>query len=707
MASDTVIGVDIGGTFTDAYFGNSEDLTLSVKVPSSPPNFEQGFLTAIDELARLRGLPQERGLEDVSYICHGTTSTLNALMTGDVANVGLITTRGHRDSIFIMNLEGRYAGLGAEAVQDVTHTRKPPGLIPKRMAKEVTERIDYEGKAVVKLAEENVREVIRELIEENVDAIAVSLLWSFKNPQHEQRIREIIHEIAPNLYVCLSSDLVPRIREYPRTVTTVMNAQVGPTLRDYLRPLEQQLKKRGFKGPLLIMQGSGGSIASTDAPDVAISTIGSVLAGGVVGAKIMADRLNHRNVITTDMGGTTLLVGLIVDGKPDFIHSTTLNQFRLNVPMVNVTSISSGGGAIAWLDNALNIKVGPRSAGAVPGPACFDKGGTEPTVTDANLVLGILNPEYFAGGTIKLRKDLAERALLERIGEPLGLTAEQAAAAVFEIQNAQTSDKVRSVIMGAGHDPRDFVLYAFGGGGPVHCHAYGAELGIKEIFIPVGVSASAFSAYGLTASDVILSSEISDPENLPLNAEKVQAHFETLEKKLHDQLMGQGVTYKNISFSREVDIKYAMQIFEVPTAIKGGALTEQDMKTLVDDFELTYQSRFGSGTSYGEAGYQAISYRVFATGHMPFTPPWIAQDQPEGDLMNRASKGTRLVHLDSRLGWEETLIVDYERVAAGDRFDGPAVIEVPSTTVVVPRGTTAVIDEFGNVSLRPTTEGAL
>ena len=694
-----VIGVDIGGTFTDAFLGDDAGSTLSVKVPSTPPDFGRGFLAAIDELAKKRGIPPENGLADVSYICHGTTSTLNALLTGDVANVGLITTQGHRDSIFIMNLEGRYAGLGLEAVQDVYNQRKPPPLIPKRMAKEVTERIDYEGKVVVKLEEENARDIITDLIAEKVDAIAVSLLWSFKNTVHERRIRVIIHGIDPKLYVCLSSDLVPKIREYSRTVTTVMNAQVAPTLRDYLRPLEQKLEERGFKGPLLIMQGSGGSIASTDAPDVAISTIGSVLTGGIVGAGIMADRLGHRNVITTDVGGTTMLVGLIVDGKPEFTHTTTLNQFRLNIPMINVNSIGSGGGAIAWLDDAKNIRVGPNSAGANPGPACFDKGGTKPTVTDANLVLGILNPNYFADGTIPLRNDLAEEALRNRVGKPLGLTLEEAAAAVFEIQNAQTSDKVRSVIMGAGHDPRDFVMYAFGGGGPVHCHAYGAELGIQEIFIPLGVGASSFSAYGLTAADVVLSREVSDPENLPLNAEKVQAHFEALERKLHAQLMEQGVTFESISYHREVDIKYSMQIYEVPVPMKEGQLSLQDMEELVSDFERTYQARYGSGTSYGEAGFQAISYRVFATGHVPFTPTWVAHDQPEGAFMERACKGTRKVHLDSRFGWEDTLIIDYNSLAAGDSFDGPAIVEVPSTTIVVPRGAVATTDEFANVRL--------
>jgi len=438
-----IIGIDVGGTFTDAFAADDHGHVYSAKVPSTPPELARGVLNSIDSLAETIGLDVGALLADTAYICHGTTASLNALVTGDVAEVGFLTTKGHRDSIYIMNLEGRYAGLSPEEIQDITSTRKPRPLVPKRRVREIVERIDYKGAEIVALDEEATRAAIRELVDDGVEAIAVSLLWSFRNPAHEQRVRELVHEIAPDLYVALSSEISPRIREYARSATTVMSTQIGPTLRDYLNPLSDQLAERGLKGPLLVMQGSGGSVSAQQAPAFAITTIGSVLTGGVIGARTLGQQLGHKNIISTDVGGTTFLVGLVVDGEPVFDTTTTLNQYQVTVPMMKVATIGSGGGAIAWLDDGGNLRVGPRSAGAVPGPACYGQGGTEPTVSDANLVLGILNADFFLGGTKKLEIERARDALSRHIGEPLGMTAEEAAAAVFEIQNSQTADLVR------------------------------------------------------------------------------------------------------------------------------------------------------------------------------------------------------------------------------------------------------------------------
>ena len=651
------------------------------------------------------GCQTAASLNDVTYICHGTTSALNALVTGDVSRVGLITTRGHRDSIFIMNLEGRYAGLEPEAIQQITATRKPAPLIPKSLALEVTERVDAAGQIVVHLNEAEVETAIDKLLAENVEAIAVSFLWSFLNPNHERRVREMIKARAPDLYVGISSDLSPKIREYPRTVTTVMNAQVGPTVRDYLKPLERQLEERGFSGSLLVMQGSGGSVSATEAPARAITTIGSVLAGGVIGAKHLADQLNHTNVITTDIGGTTLLVGMIVDGEPVFTNSTVLNQFRLNVPMMDVTSIGSGGGAIASIDAGGNLKVGPRGAGAYPGSACFARGGTEPTVTDANLVLGILNPDNFAGRTMSLDINLAREAIERVVAKPLGLSIEQAAAAIFEIQNAQTSDHVRSVVVGHGHDPRDFVMYAFGGGGPAHCHAYGAELGIREIHVPLGIAASAFSAYGLASSDVMLSAETSHPTNYPVPAALVEQIFGNLEADLQARLKAQGVQFRQITMRREIDIKYAMQIYEVAVPVKSGPIGADDMGAIIADFEDRYASIYGKGTGFSEAGYQFISYRVFATGEIPFDLPRPTIATLEGDVVSRAGRGRRPVHLDSRIGWQDCSIFEYDAMGAGDHIAGPAIVEAASTTVVVPAGASVTLHTSGNLVMTYDEQG--
>lgn len=448
-----VIGVDTGGTFTDAFAADGSGRVASAKTPSTPPDFAQGFMSTIEELASDLGLHVREFLSDTDYVVHGTTTTLNALVTGDVAQVGFLTTRGHADSISIMNLEGRYAGLGADEIQNMARTNKPPALVPRHRVRELDERVDYKGSEVVPLDEQGARTAIRELIDDGVEAIAVSLLWAFANPVHEQRLRELVHEFDPDLFVALSSEVSPRIREYARSATTIMSTQVGPRLRRYLAPLEASLQERGFRGALLVMQGSGGCVTALDAPTHAITTIGSVLTGGIIGCTRLADALEHRNVISTDMGGTTFLVGLVRDGQPVTTTGTVLNQYSISTPMVDVHTIGAGGGAVAWVDAGGNLHVGPRSAGARPGPACYGDGGSEPTVTDVDVLLGIVNPDNFLGGRKKLHVDLAEAAVRRDIAEPLGLTVEDAAAAVYAIQNAQTADLVRRWSSTRGRTP--------------------------------------------------------------------------------------------------------------------------------------------------------------------------------------------------------------------------------------------------------------
>lgn len=694
-----VIGVDVGGTFTDAFAADDKGNVHSAKVASTPPDFSRGVLGSIDALANNIGVNVNDLLRDTAYICHGTTSTLNALVTGDVAKVGFLTTKGHRDSIYIMNLEGRYAGLGQEEIQNITATRKPAPLIPKRRVKEIVERIDYKGSIIVSLDEKAATEAIEELIADGVESIAVSLLWSFRNPVHEQRLRELVHQIDPNLYVALSCEITPRIREYPRSVTTVMSAQIGPTLRNYLEPLVADLKERGLKGKLLVMQGSGGTVSADEAPKYGITTIGSVLTGGVIGARRLGQQLGHKNIISTDVGGTTFLVGLVVDGDPVFSSTTILNQYELNVPMMKVATIGSGGGAIAWLDPGGNLRVGPRSAGATPGPACYGQGGTEPTVSDANLILGILNPDYFLGGSKKLDMELARQAIKAKIADPLGMSIEDAAAAVFEIQNAQTADLVRTVVVGAGHDPRDFVMYAFGGAGPVHCAAYGADLGVKEVLVPLGQTAAVFSAYGLATSDVVLSAELSDPANFPVDAETMERNFAQLEEEVSRRLEAQNVEFQSISLMREADIRYTMQIFEVPTPVPSGQIDDRAVQVIADNFEERYASLYGAGTGFREAGLQVITYRVFGTGILPFKPE-LPKHDTKGGSSGPIAKETRRAMLDGRSGWMEVPVFDYSVLGAGSKLSGPSIVEAQTTTVVVPPGTSAVVDELGNLIIR-------
>jgi N-methylhydantoinase A len=696
-----VLGIDIGGTFTDAFAAAESGLVASAKTPSTAPDFARGFIDVLHRLAAQIGVPTPDLLAQTSYICHGTTSTLNALVTGEVARVGFITTRGHADALAIMGVEGRYAGLGPEQIQHFARTDKPPALVPRRLVREVDERIDHLGSVVVALNEDVARAAVRELLDAGVEAMAVSLLWSFRNPAHELRIRQIAEELAPGLYVGLSSEVSPRIREYPRGVTTIMNTQVAPRLRDYLLPLEGALRDLGFGGSLLVMQGSGGSVTAREAPRQAIGTIGGILSGGVVGCQTLGAELGHRNIISTDMGGTTFLVGMVTDGQPARATTTVLNQYRINTPTVAVHTIGAGGGAVAWLDAGGNLRVGPRSAGAVPGPACYGQGGTEPTVTDADLVLGILNPGYFLGGEKRLDPLLAAAAIETHIAGPLGMSAQDAAAAIYAIQNAQTSDLVRRVVVNAGHDPRDFVMYAFGGAGPVHCASYAADTGVRELLVPLGAAAATFSAYGLAASDIVLSAEMSKPGTLPLSPSDVSDTFAALEKELAERQAAQGVTFESVTITRELDLRYTQQLTEVPTPVAGGVLGPGEVSRIGRDFEDLYERRYGQGTGFREAGIQAITYRVFSTGHLPARPRLPQLPQRPADRGPLRPRATRRAMLDQ--SWQEADVFGYADLAPGDELTGPAIVEAPTTTVVLPNSTThATVDRFGNLSIRST-----
>jgi N-methylhydantoinase A len=691
-----VIGIDVGGTFTDAVLTDEGGQVVAAKAPSTPPDYSEGVLDVITSLAEHLAVTVETMLAGTHHIAHGTTSSLNALITGNVPPVGFITTRGHRDSIYIMNVEGRYLGSSPDQLQNVLGQTKPRGLVPKRHAWEVTERLDREGRAVVPLDEHDVQAAVRALLDDDVKAIAVSLLWSFRNPMHERRIREIVHELDPSVFVSLSSEVSPRIREFARNATTIMSTQIGPGLRDYLSSLEGKLRQRGLTGPLLVMQSNGGAVAAREAPATAISTVGSVLTGGIVGSLSLGRQLGHRNVISTDVGGTTFLVGLIVDGQPVRASTTIINHHPINVPTLEVHAIGSGGGAIAWIDAGGNLQVGPRSAHAVPGPACYGRGGTEPTNTDANLVLGILTERGLLGGKRTLDRQAAREAIRTHIAEPLGLSVEDAAAAIYAIQNAQTGDLLRKVVVEAGHDPREFVLYAFGGAGPAHCAAYAAELGVAQVVVPLGQVASTFSAYGLAASDIALAAELSAPSPYPMDHVLVEKNFAQLESQVREGLDRQGVRFTRVELFREIDMRYSMQLAELAAPVDDGPIDEAQIAAVAERFEGRYAETYGKGSGFREAGMQAITYRVRAVGVLPFSPTLPAVAPAGGAAADTARTGSRPIRLGGD-GYVDTDIYDYAGLRAGHQIAGPAIVEVPTTTVVVPGGAVGTVDSLGNL----------
>jgi N-methylhydantoinase A len=446
------------------------------------------------------------------------------------------------------------------------------------------------------------------------------------------------------------------------------------------------------------MLSNGGAIAAAEAPGNAISTVGSVLTGGVVGAVSLGRQLGHRNIVSTDVGGTTFLVGLVVDGEPVRASTTIINHHPINVPSLEVHAIGSGGGAIAWIDAGGNLQVGPHSAQAVPGPACYGQGGTEPTNTDANLVLGILTERGLLGGARALDLAASREAIRARIAEPLGLSIEDAAAAIYAIQNAQTGDLLRKVVVEAGHDPREFVLYAFGGAGPAHCAGYAAELGVAKVVVPLGQVASAFSAYGLASSNIAIAAELSDPAMVPMDPVRVEKNFAQLEGQVRDSLDRQGVRFSRIDVFREVDMRYSMQLAELPADIDDGPIDEAQIRQAAGRFEKRYADMFGAGSGFSAAGIQAITYRVRAVGVLPFDLKLAGLGAADGTDASSACSGCRPVRLGTA-GYVDTDVYDYSLLRAGHVLAGPTIIEVPTTTVVVPAGVTGTVDHLGNLTM--------
>ncbi|HEX3996713.1 MAG TPA: hydantoinase/oxoprolinase family protein, partial [Acetobacteraceae bacterium] len=467
-----LVGVDIGGTFTDCVVIDEQGVVTTAKSPSVPGNFAQGMIDAIGLAAERLGHSREGFFHKISFLSHGTTIGTNAIVEKRGAKVGLITTKGHSDVIHIMRGSRGLDTRNVRAIVHFSESRKPDPIVPKRMIMGVSERVDCLGKVVVRLNEEEVKAAVHRLVAQGVEAIAVCFLWSFLFPDHERRVRDIILSIAPGMFVSCSVDLVAKWGEYERTTAVVLNAYIGPLTSGYLRSLDDQLRVLGYKNPLQITQCGGGTISVEKAKEAPLLTLDSGPVSGVTGSLYLGQVMGHPNIITTDMGGTSFDVGLIHDGKPAHSSVSNVNQYEFFIPKVDIQAIGAGGGSLARVDpNGPSLRVGPQSAGASPGPVCYGRGGTEPTVTDAALVLGYLDPDNFAGGRMKLNKPAAERAI-QVVAKQLDMSLLECASGICKIAEFGMADIIRRTTVGKGHDPRDFVLFAFGGAGPVHAGVF-------------------------------------------------------------------------------------------------------------------------------------------------------------------------------------------------------------------------------------------
>jgi N-methylhydantoinase A len=684
-----VISVDTGGTFTDSVLVGNKGTRTTGKAATTPDNPSRGVLNSVQNAAGNAGVSLERLLTETDVFFHGTTLTTNTVLERTGSDVGLVTTRGHRDALHIGRIKSRTEGLTRDEVKHYATHEKPDPLVPKWRTREIDERTDYKGASLIEPDEEQIREAVADLSNE-VDALAVSFLWSFADPTHEERVADVAEEAAPEMPVYLSSDVAPKLGEYERTATTVVNAYTAPVLENYVDELVGRLEEEGLDAPVYLMQGTGGVVPIDRVADHAVATIDSGPVGGVAGSQFMETHLDRENIICTDVGGTSFDVGLVIGGSLRTTPETSVQKYTLHQPAVDIESIGSGGGSIAWIDDAGALRVGPRSAGADPGPACYGRGGTEPTVTDADVILGYLDPAYFLGGREELDVDAARDAMAEHVAEPLGVTVEEAAAGVFEIVNASMADLLRKMTIERGHDPREFALLAYGGAGPLHAAFYGPELGTESITIPFGNTASVFSAFGIATSDITYLEEISEPMSEPFDPDRLTDTFETIEARIASD---EGLDLESATVSREIELRYSGQANQLDIPVPTGELAADDIEQLIDEFESTYESLYGSGATYAEMPVEAVTQRV--TARTETTSP--VTESPTG---GRESKtGTREVYWPDDDRFVETAVHEGADLGPGEAVDGPAILYFADTTVSVRPAQRASVDGIGNITI--------
>ncbi len=704
MSRSYNIGVDIGGTFTDCVAVDDEGTLTLGKASSTPADFAVGVLEAVRSVALALGMnSEEELLRATRLFYHASTVADNTLITRTGAKTGIIATKGFGDA-FLMMRGGITLGLPEEEAAHEAALRKPDSFVPRRLIREITERVDYSGGILVKLNAEEALESIKSLVDEGVESVAVSLLWSISNDIHEKETAEIIRREYPGVFVSLSSETAPFAGEYERTATTVFNSYIGPTITKYLANLQGLLRDKGLTNRLLIMQAYGGVLGVQDAGKRAVGSIEAGPAAGVSACQFIGERLDCPNIVAADMGGTTFKVGIVRNGAMERDYSPVFMRYRLLSPKIWVESIGSGGGSIAWIDSGTGLlKVGPRGAGASPGPVCYQRGGTEPTVTDADLLLGYLNDGYFLGGQMSLDRAAAEVAISEKIAKPLGMSVTEAASAISRIVNSQMSDLIRNATIRRGHDPRNDVLFAFGGAGPVHASRFAAELGIREVVVPS--TASVHGAVGLVASDVVYEEGATDRMEVPVAADRINDAFVPLLEKVQAELADAGFDREDTEIVRSVAMKYRYQVHELTIPFPPGSdlLTDEDLKLLYQRFDDTYEEMYGKGSAYRAAGQEIATIRVRGIGLLP--KPRIESISARGDsaaselAANGAWKGQRDVYFEERKGFIPTDIYDYGELNAGAMIEGPAVIETPITTVVVNPGDRAVLDEYANLRI--------
>jgi N-methylhydantoinase A len=692
------VGIDIGGTFTDAALVDGETGQVRVvKVLTTPEDPARGFMTALE-----RGLSECGAAgRDVAAVVHATTVATNAIIEGKTARVGMLVTRGFRDILEI----GRQI---RSRLYDV-HLQKPAPLVPRRWSLEVSERLDAEGRVLEPLDTGEVRAAVRRLRDERVEAIVICFLHSYLNPAHERAAAAIVREEMPDTWLSVSSEVCPEFREYLRGSTAAVNAAVMPIVSRYIDALESRLAALGATAPFYVMQSNGGVMTSASAKERPVYMVESGPAAGVIAAGAVAAPYRYANVLSFDMGGTTAKVGLIQDGRLRLSTEmevgaqavTPLGEGRgggypVRTPVIDLVEVGAGGGSEAWIDAGGALRVGPRSAGARPGPACYGLGGATPTITDANLALGRLDPAFFLGGEMTLDAGAARRAIATLVAAPLGLDPLAAASGIVEIANAHMIGAMRLVSVQRGYDPRDFVLVAFGGAGPLHANALARELGIPTVLVPP--SPGIASAVGMLATDIrhefVATRRLRLDGLAPATLETLFADFVA---EGEARLERDGVPRDDRRMLRSADLRYHGQSFELPVTVPPGSLSAADVERLRDEFHAMHERAYGYAAH--DDPVELVNVRLAAIGVTP--KPRRAPLPEGGSSAAPAVKGRRDVWFAEAGGVQPTVVLDRGKLLRGNVIDGPAIIEEPDASTLVHPGWTATVDEHANLVLRP------
>jgi N-methylhydantoinase A len=693
-----LVGIDIGGTFTDCAIVDRAGKLLTTKVPSTPPDFSRGMLDALGAGAQALGVSLDRFCRDIAFLSHGTTVGTNTIIQKRGAKIGLITTKGHEDAIHIMRGSRGYGGRDIRKVVHFPETSKPAPIVPKRLIRGVSERVDCFGEIVVSLNETEAEAAIRSLIAEGVQAIAICFLWSFRNPAHEQRVKSLVEKISKDVFVTCSVDIAPKWGEYERVTATALNAYLGPVMSGYLQKLDFSLKDLGYRHGLQITQCGGGTVPVGRAGEAPLLTLDSGPVSGVTASMFLGAAMGEKNVITTDMGGTSFDVSIIHDGKPAYSFISNTDQYEYFLPKVDLQAIGAGGGSLVrFKPETRTMTVGPDSAGAFPGPVCYGRGGVVPTVTDAELVLGYLDPDNFAGGKMKLNKQAAKDSI-GQLAKPLGMDAAQCAAGICRIVELQMADVIRKVTVEKGFDPRDFVLFAFGGAGPAHAGVFARELGVRKVIVPQRKAASTWCAFGAAAADVLHIFEHTEIMPTPVPAKRINDVLNSLQTQAEKRMAEEGIAGSRQRFEFSIDVRHKGQINEVEILLPFERLPSNYESRLRSLFVQRYEQLYGRGSALAGAQLEFVVSRLRARARTP-QPKLVAARRSSGKIPQAAVRKRREIYWPDLKKHRATPVFDGEKLITGNRIKGPAIVETADTTVVVHPGSTLRLDALGNFEI--------